>query len=176
MSDDDMFLSSPTPSPKSVGYQSSFSPSLYTPSAPTDYESPHPSGKTGNTSPTQGLSLIDLKENVVAPNKVTQVRIEFLDETGNNVAQTRYSDDQEIVNILCSLVRSNDQQFMKSTVQKMCNSNLFQTELQNNILHKLSKDFSKFLSSELCPLKNDKIFNSVKDFSELNLNEILSEI
>ena len=168
MSDDDMFLSSPTPSPSSVGYSSSTPHSLFTPSAPTDFDSPNLVDKEAVPYQISSTSHIEeLKE------PVFQVKVEFQDRFGNNVTQTRYSDNKEIVNILCSLVRSNDQHFMKSTVKKMCNSTMFQSELQDNVLQNLSKQFSTFLSSEQCPLKNDKIFNSVKDFSELNLNEVL---
>ena len=170
MSDDDMFLSSPTPSPSSVGYSSLTPHSLFTPSAPTDFDSPNLVDKAAVPSQISSTSQIEeLKE----PVKVFQVKVEFQDRFGNNVTQTRYSDNEEIVNILGSLVRSNDQHFMKSTVKKMCNSTMFQSELQDNVLQNLSKQFSTFLSSEQCPLKNDKIFNSVKDFSELNLNEVL---
>ena len=106
-------------------------------------------------------------------NKVTRVRIEFLDDAGNNVAQTRYSDDREIVDILSSLIRSREPHLKMLAVKKMCNSDLLQKDIQKNILHKLSEDFSKFLSSDECPLKNDKLFNSLADFSKLDLNSVL---
>ena len=168
MSDDDMFLSSPTPSPGSVGCLPSQSPSPYTPSAPTDYESQNINAE-GNAMQTQ--EVVDTQTN--AQNKVFRVRVEFLDDAGNNVAQTRYSEDREIVDILGSLIRSSEQHFKKFAVKKMCNSDLLQKDIQKTILHKLSADFSKFLSSDGCPLKDDKLFNSLTDFSKLDLNSVL---
>jgi hypothetical protein len=171
MSDDDMFLSSPTPSPVSVGCLPSQLPSPYTPSAPTDHESQNISSNNteGNAMQTQEI----IGTQTIEHNKVTRVRIEFLDDAGNNVAQTRYSDDREIVDILSSLIRSREPHLKMLAVKKMCNSDLLQKDIQKNILHKLSEDFSKFLSSDECPLKNDKLFNSLADFSKLDLNSVL---
>ena len=127
MSDDDMFLSSPTPSPVSVGCLPSQSPSPYTPSAPTDYESQNISNNNteGNAMQTQEI----IGTQTIEHNKVTRVRIEFLDDAGNNVAQTRYSDDREIVDILSSLIRSREPHLKMLAVKKMCNSDLLQKDI-----------------------------------------------
>ena len=76
MSDDDMFLSSPTPSPSSVGYSSSTPHSLFTPSAPTDFDSPNLVDKAAVPSQISSTSHIEeLKE----PVNVFQVKVEFQD-------------------------------------------------------------------------------------------------
>ena len=194
MSDDDMFLSSPTPSPGSAGYHPSLSQATSTNyespnlspamnnqtlatgvslSAPTDYESPDPSNAMEDELISHELPGDDIERLVNASNKVIRVKVEFLDESGNNVAQTRYSDDQEIVSILGFLIRGNEQQFRNSAVLKICNSNLLKSDIQNCILKDLSGDFSKFISSELCPLKDNALFNSVIDLSEFDLNSVL---
>ena len=126
MSDDDvdMFAPSPTPSPTSVGLQPSLTSSLCTPSAPTDFES-HPSDnsekKFGDFSDTD---LENVKEQI----EISQVRVEFLDEYGNKVAQTRYSDNQEIIQITSSLLRSTETRYNKSAVQRVCNSELLKED------------------------------------------------
>ena len=176
MSDDDMFLSSPSQSTNSFGYASSNSlAQSFTPSAPTDYsESQNLIENVVVLS--QLLNTPDTDaENHFNSAKIVQVKVEFLDENGHNVSQTRYSDNEEIVSILCALVRSNDPNYMKSTVKKMCSSKMFESELQNNILHKLSNNFSKLLTNEHCPLKNDEIFNSMKEFCEIDLDKVLLE-
>ena len=129
MSDDDMFLSSPTPSPGSAGYHPSLSQTTSTNyespnlspamnnqtlatgvslSAPTDYESPDPSNAMEDELISHELPGDDIERLVNASNKIIRVKVDFLDESGNNVAQTRYSDDQEIVNILGFLIRGNE--------------------------------------------------------------------
>ena len=73
-SDDvDMFASSPTPSPQSVGFQSSLTLSLCTPSAPTDFES-HPSD---NSVTEPALQFCNLDDNQNRSSKIAVLELNF---------------------------------------------------------------------------------------------------
>ena len=157
MSSDDMFEPSPTPptpspltprqsnpdpespspmipassSVSNANHNSNATSTHQTPSAPTDFESYCSDNSYFETD-------VDMHFEKVNNYKIVKVKVDFLDADGNKVDQTRYSEDPEIVEVMCSLIRSNVPKYKKTTVTKVCKSSLFKTEVQNCILHKLS--------------------------------------
>ena len=144
MSDDeDMFFSPSAPSLGSLEDTELTQSSCLTPSAPTDFSDSQnlpDSSEFLTGSPERGKDRC-------LPLKIHRVKIEFLGENGQIVSPTRYSDNTEIVDIIYSLVRSNNEHYKKSTVKKMCSSTIFKSEIQNTVLHSISDSFSSFLSN-----------------------------
>ena len=144
MSDDeDMFFSPSAPSLGCLEDTELTQSSALTPSAPTDFSDSQnlpDSSEFLTGSPERGKDRC-------LPLKIHRVKIEFLGENGQIVSPTRYSDNTEIVDIIYSLVRSNNEHYKKSTVKKMCSSTIFKSEIQNTVLHSISDSFSSFLSN-----------------------------
>ena len=145
-------LSPPSPTPPFLGVNSSLS---------SDEESP-------NTKVTEDLGE-NLHINVTA---VKLVKIEFLDDNGFKVKQTRYCQDANIIEILENLVRFEDPKRKSATVSKVCNSVHFKELVKKKVLQDCSQKFSEYLSSDLCVLKNNKLSPDFEDLSTIDLTEM----
>ena len=103
---------------------------------------------------------------------VKQIKIEFLDENGSTVCQSRYTKDSDVITIIRSLVRSHEPTFRNETVNKLCKSPTFKHIIQNHVLNEFSKRFSRFLSSESCPLTCDGLLSAFEDLSKVDFERI----
>ena len=101
-----------------------------------------------------------------------EIKIEFYDENGTKVRQTRFIKDSEIIDIVSSLVRAKEPQKNAATVTKLCESNLFKIPLQNHVLQHFSQAFSDYLSCENCPLNNKDLFMDFEDL--VNVDQLMN--
>ena len=148
-------LSPPSPSPPvtRVGFNYSLS---------SDEESP-------NTKFSEDLGVDDMDKNVTA---VKLVKIEFLDENGLKVKQTRYCDDADIINILENIVRIKEPKRKSATVSKVCNSFHFKELIQKKVLQDYSQKFSEYLKSDNCALKTNKLPSDFEELSNIDMAEM----
>ena len=103
---------------------------------------------------------------------ISQVKLEFLNSEGIKVAQSRSTFDPQMISILQSMIRSaSDVGYKKASVSKLLNSIAFQEEIQNQVILQLSGNFSNFLATPDCSLKNQDLFsNDLEELLRMDLN------
>ena len=84
---------------------------------------------------------------------VKLVKVEFYDSRGLKVEQSRYCDDDDIIDIMESMIRFKESKHKNAFVSKVCKSVHFKHLIQKRVLETLSQMFTDYLKSETCDLK-----------------------
>ena len=121
------------------------------------------------------LGPVDVTEGGKDHPPVKQIKVEFLDSNGEQVCQSRFCTDSDLIDILGNLVRAGEQKYKKLTVSKFCRSVKFKHLIEEQVLYGFSKHFSDFISSDICPLKNKELLANLKDLSEVSFDRIFNQ-
>ena len=157
---------SPSPTPPAVS-QINPSPTSPTPPSPLDSQPIN----LGHEE--QNFNI--LPDSLINEAFVKEIKIEFYDDNGTRIRQTRFSQDIEIIDIVSSLIRAKEPQKNAATVSKLCESDLFKRPLQKQVLQNFSQAFSEYVSSEKCPLNNKYLFMDFEDLMNVDLTKIIDE-
>ena len=103
-----------------------------------------------------------------------KIKIDFLDSEGNRIKLSSCS-DSEVISIVSSMVKSNSVDFCKSTVNKICESDLFKDLIEERVLQKLSNQFQTFISKEECPLRVGNFLAHPELLADIDYGNLLSE-
>ena len=163
----DLTPGSPSPTPPNY---SQVSPSPPSPTPPHPVQHSELSDSCLVSSMTEGGSLMTGRGN-----HVVQIKVEFLDSTGEKVGQSRFCSDSDIIDITSSLMRANEAKYKQMAVSKFCKSMKFKHSIEESVLSHFSQQFSDYISSDICPLKNEKLLTDIEDMNEVNFDSIFDQ-
>ena len=181
--DDSMFQTPETPTPPTPTPPTP-TPPASSPTPPTPTPPPYnpPSQKmllTGTEPeviPSQSLdTFLNSDVKMAGVSECSQIRLDFLDSGGNKVSQTRYTDNLEIIKIMKSLVKSENPQYRNSAAVNIVSSDLLQTNIKQQVLLNISREFSEFLACDECPLKDLSLFKNVENMGRIDVENILEK-
>ena len=135
----------------------------------TSPSSPSPSKSYRSPSPKECSK--DLTGSKVVQ-RVSRIRIDFLDCNGDKIENTRYSSHPEIIEIASNLIRSTEYKYRSAAVSKLCQSELMRKEINQHVVDKLSKQFTAFINSEDCPLRNPDLMEDFDQLTDFDLEEV----
>ena len=169
MSSPDMFASEDSPSSQSFDRAalSSFASSP-TPPTPSQYAlTPTPPSLTSTPLESQELDY--------AGNICCRINIDFFDSKGRKI-KSQSSSNQEVISIVSSMVKSNSSEdYRRSTVNKICQSEMFKVLIGEKVLQNLSHQFQNFLAKKNCPLKACDKLSSPDIASETDFENLLNQ-
>ena len=117
----------------------------------------------------------DAFEGVTEKRKVSRIRVEFLDTDGKRIENSRYSSNEDIVEVVSSIVRGEELNYRNAAVTKLCESKLFGNEIHRFITNKISKQVESFIASSDCPLRNPNLLSNFEEISEFDFKKILDK-
>ena len=178
LSDDIEFQQSPSPPP--------VTPTPPTPTPPTPSPvSATPPGQGAEALPQPSLFESQAIHHEYPPdvdtrktfhiNDCSKIRLDFLDEEGNKVSPSRYTSNLELIKIMKSLILSENSKYRHSTAVNIVYSDLLKEDIQKQVLHKLSSEFSEFISSDSCPLKDATLYTNIENVEDINLDRIFDK-
>ena len=162
---------SPSPIPNKATHPQSSSLSMSSP--PTQHSPSTSSFPEGQGELSQNWYTEDSE--ALGVGSVKQIKIEFYDDNGLKVCQSRYSKDSSIINIVRSLIRSNEPTYRNETVGKFCKTPAFKPIIQDHILRNLSDQFSSLISSERCPLICDQTYSASEELLNVDFENIFQQ-
>ena len=90
--------------------------------------------------------------------------------------KSQSSSNQEVISIVSSMVKSNsNEEYRRSTVNKLCQSELYKVLIVEKVLQNLSHQFQNFLAKENCPLKAGDILSSPDIASQTDFDNLLNQ-
>jgi hypothetical protein len=180
MSSPDMFENSPgcplSPHPvcsnsSNVESLPSQSPITATPPSPTP---PTPTPPTPTRTPdSYNPSPFGPVKSGETKNVACMIKVDFLDIEGKKVRKSLSCSNSEVVSIVSSMLKSNSIDYCRSTVNKICRSELFKNMVEEQVLKNISCQFQTFLSKQACPLKIGEMLASPHKVLETDFDEIL---
>ena len=87
----------------------------------------------------------------------------------------KFSSDCDLIGIIHSLMQSSDPKYKKSAIKKLFKSEQFGPDIQEDVVHNLSRSFTHFLSSPTCPLRSQDFFSNKDKIDTLDLSSLLGK-
>ena len=141
----------------------------------TSPSSPSP-GRASPPSPYPEGCPKDLNKSVrKVVQRVSRIRIDFLDSNGDKIENSRYSSHPEVIEITSSLIRSTEFNYRSAAVSKLCQSELMGREIKEHVVNKLSKQLAVFIDSDDCPLRNPDLMKEFDQLSEFDFEKVFDD-
>ena len=190
-SNEDMFALSDNDADMSPSceFEMSESPTPATPNTPASFTPVTPTPPNATPTPplpvSNVLSEVNLSDNQdsflkdcsIGVSECVSIRIDFMDEDGKKVSQSRYTDNSEIIKIVKSLIVSDcdNSKFRNAAAASIAGSELLKSSIQQQVLRNISQEFSEFLNSDECPLKDMSLFQKLTNLEEFDFELVLEK-